>query len=83
MINLASLTNWNFFYALPTYKISKRYIYNVFNIYIYIWVSRECKGTKTSSITEERLSQNLRIEIIINQKKIITLFVSSKIDSLN
>lgn len=37
MINLASLTNWNFFYALPTYKISKRYIYNVFNIYIYIY----------------------------------------------
>ena len=81
MINLASLTNWNFFYALPTYKISKRYIYNVFNIGL--WVSRECKCTKTSSITEERLSQNLRIEIIINQKKIITLFVSSKIDSLN
>lgn len=79
MINLASLTNWNFFYALPTYKISKRYIYNVFNI----WVSRECKGTKTSSITEERISQNLRIEIIINQKKLITLFVSSKIDNLN
>lgn len=79
MINLASLTNWNFFYALPTYKISKRYIYNVYNI----WVSRECKGTKTSSITEERISQNLRIEIIINQKKLITLFVSSKIDSLN
>ena len=74
MINLASLTNWNFFLCIIDIQNKQT---------VYLQCFQYGLAVSARALKLPPLQKSVYLRIIINQNKLISLFFSSKIDSLN